>query len=93
MGNDIKCHNKKEIFFKMIEQNACCLLEYKLPLRYKLPYCHWMYATFDDNSPILLSLIYLCLFLDGLNDLEKLWIKSYSLNLAFAYPSLYRNIV
>ena len=48
-----------------------------------------MYATFVDNSPIPLSLIHPRWFLDSPDDLDKSWVMSYSLDPAFAYPSLH----
>ena len=89
IGNAIEYDDEEEISFEMTNQNACCLLKCELPLRWGLPCRYWMYFTFVDNSPILLSLIHPRWFLDGSDYLDRPWIMSYSLDLAFAYLSLH----
>lgn len=86
-----ECGNEEEISFEMTKQNACCPLECEFPLKWGLLCCHWMYAAFVDDSPIPLSLIYPCWFLDSPDYLEKPWVMSYFLDPAFAYLSLHGN--
>lgn len=58
MSNVIKYGKKVKIIFDMTKKNACYLLEYELPLRWGLPYYHWMYPAFVYETPIPFLLIY-----------------------------------
>lgn len=54
----IECGKEVEIIFYMTKEDTCYLLKFELLLRWGLPYRHWMYLVFFDETPILLSLIY-----------------------------------
>lgn len=41
---------EEEIIFGMVKEDACCPLEYEIPLRWGLPCSHWMDPAVFDKS-------------------------------------------